>query len=305
MLLLYPTLIYFSGSASSLLLCQLQEFREPFLRQAYIEDKTVTLKKLISTRGLLESVLILIAVFAGYLMVALFSFNPSDPSWSQTAWHEPISNFGGRIGAWMADMLLCIFGLIAYAIPPVMLVLCYATYRQQRGSSEYIDYFTLSLRLIGTLAMVFTFCGMAALNVDDLYYFSSGGIIGSLLSNAMLPQFSEVGATLVLLCIWAAGVTLFTGWSWLMIAEKIGGAVLVIAIFMTNRSRREERKYSDASIYAVDEPNPTVQVKATLDDDVLLFAPKVLVETAEVAVAESREPLFSCICTSNNEAGDG
>ncbi|MBQ0957083.1 DNA translocase FtsK 4TM domain-containing protein [Serratia symbiotica] len=274
------------------------------MSQEYTEDKAVTLKKLSSGQRLLEAVLIVIAVFAVYLMVALLSFNPSDPSWSQTAWHEPIRNFGGGIGAWMADMLLFIFGVIAYAIPPIMLVLCWVAYRQQRGSSEYIDYFALSLRLIGTLAMVFTFCGLAALNVDDLYYFASGGVIGSLLSNAMLPQFSGVGATLVLLCIWAAGVTLFTGWSWLMIAEKIGGAVLGVATFMTNRSRREELNYSDDSGYAVDEPKPTVQGAATLDDDVLSSAPKVLVETAEVAVADSGEPLFSGICASNNEDDD-
>lgn len=234
------------------------------MSQEYREDKTVTLKKLSSGQRLLEAVLIVIAVFAVYFMVALLSFNPSDPSWSQTAWHEPIRNFGGGIGAWMADMLLFIFGVIAYAIPPIMLVLCWVAYRQQRGSSEYIDYFALSLRLIGTLAMVFTFCGLAALNVDDLYYFASGGVIGSLLSNAMLPQFSGVGATLALLCIWAAGVTLFTGWSWLMIAEKIGVAVLGVATFMTDRSRREELNYSDDSRYAVDEPKPTVRGAATL-----------------------------------------
>lgn len=58
-----------------------------------------------------------------------------------------------------------------------------------------------------------TSCGLAALNVDDLYYFASGGVIGSLLSNAMLPWFNGIGATLALLCVWAAGLTLFTGWS--------------------------------------------------------------------------------------------
>jgi len=259
------------------------------LSQEYTEDKAFTLKKLSGGQRLLEAVLILIAVFAVYLMVALMSFNPSDPSWSQTAWHGPIRNFGGSLGAWMADMLLFIFGVIAYAIPPIMLVLCWIAYRQQRGSSEYIDYFKLSLRLIGTLATVFTSCALAALNVDDLYYFASGGVIGSLLSNAMLPQFNGIGPTLALLCVWAAAVTLFTGWSWLMIAEKIGGVVLSVATFMTNRLRREEHNYSDDSFYAVDEPEPTVQEAATLDDDVLLSVPKVLLETAEVAVADAGE----------------
>lgn len=223
------------------------------MSQEYTEDKEVTLKRLSSGRRLLEAVLIVVAIFAVYLMAALVSFNPSDPSWSQTAWHEPIHNLGGGVGAWLADTLFFTFGVLAYAIPPIMLVLCWAAYRQ-RGNRDYIDYFALSLRLIGTLALVLTSCGLAALNVDDLYYFASGGVIGSLLSNAMLPWFNGIGATLALLCVWAAGLTLFTGWSWLVIAEKIGGAVLGVATVMTNRSRREERYFEDDERYVDDEP---------------------------------------------------
>lgn len=136
------------------------------MSQEYTEDKEVTLRKLSSGRRLLEAVLIVVAIFAIYLMAALVSFNPSDPSWSQTAWHEPIHNLGGGVGAWMADTLFFTFGVLAYAIPPIMLMLCWAAYRQ-RGNGEYIDYFALSLRLIGTLALVLTSCGLAALNVDD------------------------------------------------------------------------------------------------------------------------------------------
>ena len=70
-----------------------------FLEPEYTEDKEVTLKRLSSGRRLLEAVLIVVAIFAVYLMAALVSFNPSDPSWSQTAWHEPIHNLGGGVGA--------------------------------------------------------------------------------------------------------------------------------------------------------------------------------------------------------------
>ena len=209
------------------------------MSQEYTEDKDVTLKKLSSSRRVLEAVLVVVAVFAVYLMAALVSFNPSDPSWSQTAWHGPIHNWGGGVGAWMADTLFFIFGVLAYAIPPIMLCLCWAAFRQ-RDNQDYIDYFSLSLRLIGTLALILTSCGLAAFNIDDLYYFASGGVIGSLLTTAMTPWFNNVGATMVLLCIWAAGLTLFTGWSWLTIAEKIGGVVLGVTTFMTNRSRRDD-----------------------------------------------------------------
>ncbi|MGO2464070.1 MAG: DNA translocase FtsK 4TM domain-containing protein, partial [Serratia proteamaculans] len=266
------------------------------MSQEYTEDKEVTLRKLSSGRRLLEAVLIVVAIFAIYLMAALVSFNPSDPSWSQTAWHEPIHNLGGGVGAWMADTLFFTFGVLAYAIPPIMLVLCWAAYRQ-RGNGEYIDYFALSLRLIGTLALVLTSCGLAALNVDDLYYFASGGVIGSLLSNAMLPWFNGIGATLGLLCVWAAGLTLFTGWSWLVIAERIGGVVLGTATFMTNRSRREDRYHDDDERYVEDQPESTDKDAAlaaatsataanAAEDDVLFSAPSVT-ETAKMAAEDA------------------
>ncbi|HGU3802693.1 TPA: DNA translocase FtsK 4TM domain-containing protein, partial [Escherichia coli] len=87
------------------------------MSQEYTEDKEVTLTKLSSGRRLLEALLILIVLFAVWLMAALLSFNPSDPSWSQTAWHEPIHNLGGMPGAWLADTLFFIFGVMAYTIP--------------------------------------------------------------------------------------------------------------------------------------------------------------------------------------------
>lgn len=230
------------------------------MSQEYTEDKEVTLKKLSSGRRLLEAVLIVVTILAAFLMAALLSFNPSDPSWSQTSWHEPIHNLGGSVGAWMADTLFFTFGVLAYAIPAIMVMLCWAAFRQ-RDASEHIDYFALSLRLIGTLALILTSCGLAALNIDDLYYFASGGVIGSLFSNAMLPWFNGVGATLTLLCIWAVGLTLFTGWSWLVIAEKIGGVVLGSLTFMTNRSRREERYDNEDDDYQTEEANTVEQDK--------------------------------------------
>lgn len=214
------------------------------MSQEYTEDKEVTLRKLSSGRRLLEALLILVAIFAIYLMVALLSFNPSDPSWSQTAWHEPIHNLGGAPGAWLADTLFFIFGVMAYTIPVIIIGGCWFTFRQ-RGSEDYIDYFAVSLRLIGVLAMVLTSCGLAAINADDIWYFASGGVIGSLLSTAMMPLLNSSGGTIALLCVWAAGLTLFTGWSWVSIAEKIGSAVLTVLTFASNRTRRDNTWQDD------------------------------------------------------------
>ncbi|QLP22080.1 DNA translocase FtsK 4TM domain-containing protein [Enterobacter roggenkampii] len=209
------------------------------MSQEYTEDKEVTLSKLSSGRRLLEALLIVIALFAVWLMAALLSFNPSDPSWSQTAWHEPIHNLGGVPGAWLADTLFFIFGVMAYTLPVIIIGGCWFAWRH-RQNDDYIDYFAVSLRLIGALALILTSCGLAAINADDIWYFASGGVIGSLLSSALQPVLHSSGGTLALLCIWAAGLTLFTGWSWVSIAEKIGSFILTILTFASNRTRRDD-----------------------------------------------------------------
>lgn len=210
-----------------------------FLEPEYTEDKEVKLTKLSSGRRLLEAMLILCSLFAIWLMAALLSFNPSDPSWSQTAWHEPIHNLGGAPGAWLADTLFFIFGVMAYTIPVIIIGGCWFAWRHQEND-EYIDYFAVSLRLIGALALILTSCGLAAINADDIWYFASGGVIGSLLSTTLQPLLHSSGGTIALLCIWAAGLTLFTGWSWVSIAEKLGGGILSVLTFASNRTRRDD-----------------------------------------------------------------
>ncbi|EMV5712602.1 DNA translocase FtsK [Escherichia coli] len=221
------------------------------MSQEYTEDKEVTLTKLSSGRRLLEALLILIVLFAVWLMAALLSFNPSDPSWSQTAWHEPIHNLGGMPGAWLADTLFFIFGVMAYTIPVIIVGGCWFAWRHQ-SSDEYIDYFAVSLRIIGVLALILTSCGLAAINADDIWYFASGGVIGSLLSTTLQPLLHSSGGTIALLCVWGAGLTLFTGWSWVTIAEKLGGWILNILTFASNRTRRDDT-WVDEDEYEDDE----------------------------------------------------
>ncbi len=107
-------------------------------------------------------------------------------------------------------------------------------------------------RLIGALALILTSCGLAAINADDIWYFASGGVIGSLLSTTLQPLLHSSGGTIALLCIWAAGLTLFTGWSWVSIAEKLGGGILSVLTFASNRTRRDDT-WVDEGEYEDDE----------------------------------------------------
>nr|WP_033568386.1 DNA translocase FtsK [Dickeya undicola] len=268
------------------------------MSQEYTEDKDVTLTTLSAGRRLLEAMLIVVVLFAIYLAVALLSFSPSDPSWSQTAWHEPIHNLGGGVGAWLADTLFFIFGVLAYAIPVVMVSLCWVIHRQ-RGQRATLDYFTLSLRLIGTLALILTSCGLAALNVDDIYYFASGGVLGSLLSSSMIPRFNNIGGTMILLCVWAAGLTLFTGWSWLTIAEKLGAGVMACLTLFSGRRREddylydeEEEEVDESAVEARRTAAPHQEDVTTMpssaeddEDDVLFSAPGVAAASDPVIAA--------------------
>ncbi len=268
------------------------------MNQEYTEDKRVKLKKISSGRRLLEAVLLVIAICAVYLMVALMSFNPSDPSWSQTSWHEPVHNWGGSVGAWLSDTLFSAFGIFAYAVPPLMFLGCWNAFRQ-KDRQEYVDFVILALRVIGALALILTSCGLAALNIDDFDQFSAGGVIGNLFSSAILLRFNLLGTTLVLLGFWAVGFTLFTGWSWLTIAEKMGAVILDALSFVVNRGRhdaeytsentfdsehsaREQTQTEQGDIHDTNKSVGATEKSDTDDDDVLLTVPTV-VELANTA----------------------
>ena len=259
--------------------------------QEYFEDKVVTLKTLTGYQRLREVFSLALLVIAIYLIIALFSFDQADASFSQTALNGPVHNVGGRFGAWLADVLFSAFGVVAYLLPFILLIHCWNVFKQRYLSVE-LDYFTLALRIIGFLALILSACGLADLSFDDWYNFTSGGILGSLMSYASVPLFGHTGATLILLFIWAVGFTLFTGWSWLTITEKIGITTVDLITFVLDKvrknktNRRVEREDDESFVHekvttddvllasynddsSADEQYrvPENQLKLNLDDD--------------------------------------
>lgn len=175
-------------------------------------------------RRIFETGLIILTVAALFMLLSLFTYHPSDPGWSQTAWGVKVHNAGGNAGAWLADLMFFVFGVFAYAIPVLLVALGWAIFWKPYRLLE-VDYFALGLRIIGFIALFLSMSAMGSMNFTDIHNFSSGGLIGDMLYTAILPIFGQLGTTLVLLCLIAASITLFTGWSWLMLAEKIGEAV--------------------------------------------------------------------------------
>ncbi|WP_192022757.1 DNA translocase FtsK [Shewanella sp. WPAGA9] len=180
-----------------------------------------SLQTLSGLQRLLEGGLIICCMTATYILLALSSFDPNDPGWSQSHYQGEISNLTGAVGAWTADVLFYFFGFIAYLIPIIIAATGWFIFNRTHKLFE-IDYFSVGLRIIGFMLMVLALAALASMNADDIYVFSAGGVAGDVIGQAMLPYFNNLGTTLLLLCFIGAGFTLATGISWLTVIEGTG-----------------------------------------------------------------------------------
>lgn len=197
--------------------------------------------RLNGSQRLKECSLILGVLFSILLAVALLTFSPADPSWSQTAWGGDIQNAGGYLGAWLADTLFFVFGSLAYPLPILVTVAAWVLFRK-RNEDEQIDFMLWGTRLLGLTVLILTSCGLADINFDDIWYFSSGGVVGDVLTSLALPTLNILGSTLVLLFLWGAGFTLLTGISWLRIVEWLGEGAIKLFTSTVNKARGQDQE---------------------------------------------------------------
>ncbi|WP_260259260.1 DNA translocase FtsK [Vibrio intestinalis] len=197
----------------------------------------------------------IVAVLASILLyIALLTFSPADPSWSQTAWGGNISNAGGMVGAWLADTLFFSFGSLAYTLPFVLTATAWVLFRK-RGEDEPLDFMLWGTRLLGLAILILTSCALADINFDDIWYFSSGGVIGDVLTSLALPTLNVLGTTLVLLFLWGAGLTLLTGVSWLTIVDWLGATAIKAVTALFNRIRGEQDEMLEPEL-TIPQPEP-------------------------------------------------
>jgi len=177
--------------------------------------------KLNGVQRLLEAGLLVSCVFAMFIMLALFSFDPADPGWSQTGYQSPVRNLGGAVGAYLSDLLLNIFGLVAYSLPFVIAITGWLLFQKYHQLIR-LDYLTLGLKFIGFILFYIGITAIASMNFDDVFYFSAGGILGDVLSNSLLPYLSFVGSTLLFVTFCGSGFVLLTGVSLLNAIDRVG-----------------------------------------------------------------------------------
>ncbi len=193
----------------------------------------LTNKQLTGVQRLLEAGLLFFTVFAMFMMLALFSFDPADPGWAQTGYQTQVRNLGGAVGAYLSDLFLNLFGLIAYSLPFVIAVVGWLLFQRFHELMK-LDYLTLGLKLIGFFMFYLGVTSLASMNFDDIFYFSAGGILGDVLSNTLLPYFSFVGSTLLFLLFTCAGFVLLTGFSWIKFVDAVGQYAIVAVLWLIN-----------------------------------------------------------------------
>ena len=213
--------------------------------------------RLTGIQRIMEVGMIISCVFAFFLLLAMASFHPADPGWSQAGLQSDVNNWVGPIGAWFADVLFFILGSFAYSLPFCCAFLGWFLFQQTKNLFE-IDYLTIGLRLIGVILLVLGATGLLSLNVEDIHNYTSGGMVGDVLSSSLIPYFSMVGTTLLLLCFFCTGFTLLSGISWVVIVDKIGEMAIKFSHFIY----RTPAKLKESSILLLTfkkaEPEPVV-----------------------------------------------
>ncbi len=214
-------------------------------------------------RALREAAFWLLAALALVLLIALSSYDASDRSFSYTGEPGQVGNLIGPLGAWIADVLFTLFGWPAFLFPVAIAFSAWIGLKRApndpgQGRS------TIALRVIGLVIALATSCGLAALHFSGgSLHTGGGGVLGSLVGGNLAGIASLLGATLVLLALWFAGVQLYTGVSWLTVMDFLGhwvleGASWVRARMATSRDQAVGRESREARETAVRE----VQKKA-------------------------------------------
>ncbi|PQJ93903.1 cell division protein FtsK [Aliivibrio sifiae] len=190
----------------------------------------------------LQEALFIVGLLATiFITISLFSFDPADPSWTQTAWAGTVQNAGGSFGAWIADTLFFSFGSLAYLLPIILLGSTWIAFRKKdEDQDKDLDLMMIGTRILGLLILFLTSCALADINFDDLWYFSSGGVVGDVLTSITTPVLNLLGSTLIFMFLWGAGLTLFTGVSWLTIVDNLGGFALEATRTCVNKLRKTE-----------------------------------------------------------------
>ena len=190
-------------------------------------------------RGLREGAMLVLMALALFLFTALVTYNAADPGWSYTGSRESIQNAAGAVGAWFADVLYNLFGYLSYLFP---VIIAYSGWLVLRSNhievDKDIDYHEMGIRWSGFFVTVAMGCALTSMHfasVEGVLPLDGGGILGRWLSDSMAGSMGLLGSTLILLSVFLAGITLFTGISWFKVIDAIGYTGMICYYWISTR----------------------------------------------------------------------
>jgi len=263
-------------------------------------------------RGLRESALWIFGALALILFVALASHDPSDAAFSSTGHQGPVENLIGPVGAWLSDVFFVLFGAPAYLFPLLLALAGWSLYRGQ-GERQPASRRALGLRGLGFALALATSCGLATLHyAPGSLPSTAGGVLGALVGDGLASVMSFLGATLLLLAVWLASVSLFTGVSWLAVMDRIGLGVLAALAWTRDRMstardvkagrevkqarqevvREEQKKAADRKPPKIEAPAPKVEKSERVEKEkqVALFERPGSTELPELSLLDDAPP---------------
>ena len=238
--------------------------------------------------------LVLVAL-AGYLALILVSFHKGDPGWSHSETAATVQNAGGWVGAWIADLLLYLFGVSAYWWVALCLMIVVWGYRRLDGS-RLVDRRPIAIALSGFALLVLASASLEAMRLHTLRAelpLAPGGMLGATIGGWTAELAGYTGATLLLIALAAAGLSLFTGVSWIRLSEITGTLLESLYGFVTGAwERRRDRQMGEL---ARGERDVVVEAEKKREEEhpPLVIAPPVVeIRKSERVQKEKQAPLF-------------
>jgi S-DNA-T family DNA segregation ATPase FtsK/SpoIIIE len=178
-------------------------------------------------RALREGALYVFGALALMLWYALFTYDPADPGFNHATTDTTVRNGMGAVGAYVADFLFGFFGRPAYLFTIMVFYLGWMLYREQKTQIE-LTRLDFALRVGGFVLTLVTSCALAALHFSAAGFTNSaGGIIGEAVGSGLVALFKLLGASTLLFCVWIASLSLFLGFSWITVMDRVGHWCLV------------------------------------------------------------------------------
>ena len=231
-----------------------------------------------------------------YLALVLYTYHKADPGWSHSASVLTIHNAGGRLGAWIADVMLYIFGLSAYWWVVFCAALVWRGFRRIEGAQRSTDRRPYAIAAIGFAIVLAASSGIEAIRLHSLKAalpHAPGGILGAVIGDSLAQALGFTGSILILLMLFVAGLSLFTGVSWLTVIERLGGwAEGAYLSLMQNLQEREDRRAGEQAAIQREEVVEEKQKKLEIHEPIHIEPSAVEIPKSARVEREKQVPLF-------------